>query len=402
MANIGLGALEGGEGPEAAAEFYEELAREAARRGVTVSTVSITDQEASLENLGRVADATGGSVDRIDPLKLSENFTGILENAVLAVQSQATMLLHQALLFRDTAFDDEKAPLKKSDGSGATSTRQESQEVQRLTKDVGNVFAESEVFFEYSVHPEVRKRAEGLKTIPFQVQISYTRLDGSKCIRVITQTREVTFDQEEAAKDMNHAVLAANCMQRSAKLAQQGDYEKSRLNNVAWGHFMRSSPSNNIQEQRMVLDSWSAQAEQLDSMLQQEQQSESLSGMNMRSMDKSSKRRARSSRRKDTVSSAMYRSCKSSSSSYSPMVVSARSSPSSRGPSSRGPSSRGPSSRGPSSRGPSSRAPPATVSALAQSKEEEEEGEEEVAPQGSQPQSGEGSNSGWMDWLSGK
>eukprot|EP00457_Paulinella_chromatophora_P001328 gb/GEZN01001330.1/.p1 GENE.gb/GEZN01001330.1/~~gb/GEZN01001330.1/.p1 ORF type:complete len:829 (+),score=178.97 gb/GEZN01001330.1/:185-2671(+) len=304
LANVGLGNLEGG--AQDARQFYEQLAAGAARDGVTVSVVSITDQEASLENLGLVADATGGRVDRIDPLKLTDNFTGILENKVVAVRAEAAMLLHDALQFRGDISEEGK--LNKDAAQADT--------VHRLTKAVGNVFAETELFFEYSVRPDAIKKAKGLKTIPFQVQIRYTRLDGSKCIRVLSQTREVTSSKDEVMKNMDHAVMAANAMQRSAALAQQGDYEASRFNNVAWGHYMRAAPSTDSNRQRSVLTAWNQQAAELDGMMHQLQQTEISRGHDVRSMTSDAKRTYRSSGRSDAISSAVYKSKQARSSEY--------------------------------------------------------------------------------------
>eukprot|EP00457_Paulinella_chromatophora_P000350 gb/GEZN01000350.1/.p1 GENE.gb/GEZN01000350.1/~~gb/GEZN01000350.1/.p1 ORF type:complete len:700 (-),score=146.51 gb/GEZN01000350.1/:2574-4673(-) len=316
LANIGLGALDGA-AREAAEEFYEQLGTSAARDGVTVSTISITDQEASLENLGRVADATGGTVERIDPLKLTEQFKGILENPVIAVQTQATMLLHHGLQFRgvDVAATQESKTVGGKGEKSETATNA----VHRLTKDVGNVFGDTELFYEYQFRPEfLEKRTKGLKTIPFQVQIKYTRLDGSKCIRVLSQTREVTTDETEAVLDMDHALLAANAMQRSAALAQAGDYEGSRVNNVAWSHFMSNSPSKTPQRQTEVIRKWRADAGQLDSLMQQEQQREASEGSStqLRAMTGVAKKSARSSRRSDGIAAVMYRSNKSNSANY--------------------------------------------------------------------------------------
>ena len=38
---------------------------------------------------------------------------------------------------------------------------------------------------------------EKIKSFPFQTQISYTALDGSKCLRVITQSQEVCNERDE-------------------------------------------------------------------------------------------------------------------------------------------------------------------------------------------------------------
>jgi hypothetical protein len=50
----------------------------AKERGVAVSVVSIEGEECRLENLGVVAELTGGDVTKVDPEHLHENFANIL------------------------------------------------------------------------------------------------------------------------------------------------------------------------------------------------------------------------------------------------------------------------------------------------------------------------------------
>lgn len=71
-----------------------------------------------------------------------------------------------------------------------------------MARDLGNVNEETEVNFEY----RMKKVRELLKmqdldmtiitSLPFQAQITYNALDGSKCIRVITNTLEISNNKE--------------------------------------------------------------------------------------------------------------------------------------------------------------------------------------------------------------
>ena len=52
---------------------------------------------------------------------------------------------------------------------------------------------------ELELQPENEKGSEnGPQTLPFQVQIKYTSLDGQKCLRVFTETRPVTSERSVA------------------------------------------------------------------------------------------------------------------------------------------------------------------------------------------------------------
>jgi hypothetical protein len=62
-----------------------------------------------------------------------------------------------------------------------------------LTKDFGNVNDETDLCFEYQIKPlrELLKLTEvdfsQISKLPFQAQISFTAMDGSRQVRVITQ-----------------------------------------------------------------------------------------------------------------------------------------------------------------------------------------------------------------------
>lgn len=63
-----------------------------------------------------------------------------------------------------------------------------------MVRDIGNVTEETEITFEYTLK-KIRELAKmedvdltKIQAFPFQTQIEFTALDGSKCIRVITET----------------------------------------------------------------------------------------------------------------------------------------------------------------------------------------------------------------------
>lgn len=61
-----------------------------------------------------------------------------------------------------------------------------------MTREIGNVTVDTEITFEYTMKKisELVKMEDldltKIKELPFQVQIAYKALDGSKCVRVIT------------------------------------------------------------------------------------------------------------------------------------------------------------------------------------------------------------------------
>jgi hypothetical protein len=72
-----------------------------------------------------------------------------------------------------------------------------------LARELGNVNEETEVTFEYRMKKvkELLKMADldmtKVTSLPFQAQITYTALDGSRCVRIITNTLEISSDKED-------------------------------------------------------------------------------------------------------------------------------------------------------------------------------------------------------------
>jgi len=70
-----------------------------------------------------------------------------------------------------------------------------------MTRDIGNVTEDYEITFEYTLKKisELAKMEdfdlEKIKELPFQTQIHYKALDGSRCIRVITEVLNTTTDR---------------------------------------------------------------------------------------------------------------------------------------------------------------------------------------------------------------
>jgi hypothetical protein len=74
LANIGLGAFDEAKGVGEIAkveEFYEMVSQYAKNHGVTVNIVSIIGDECNLDSLCKLAEMTGGNVERVDPVTLT-------------------------------------------------------------------------------------------------------------------------------------------------------------------------------------------------------------------------------------------------------------------------------------------------------------------------------------------
>ena len=177
LANIGLGAfdeIKNEEQLKVVDKFYEEMAAFAKDKGVTVNIISIEGEECNIDTLSKISEATGGEVSRVNPIQLTQNFSNILSLPVIATKVITKVQLHKGLEFRN------EDPLNLSTDKSV------------LTKDLGNVTQETEITFEYRLKSikELVKMDDidltKISSFPFQAQITFTALDGSKCVRVIS------------------------------------------------------------------------------------------------------------------------------------------------------------------------------------------------------------------------
>lgn len=100
LANIGLGAfdeIKTKEQQDKIDQFYERVATFAKEKGITVNIVSIIGDECNLDSLSKLAEITGGNVERVDPVQLTKNFASILSQPIIASNVQCKVKLHKGL-----------------------------------------------------------------------------------------------------------------------------------------------------------------------------------------------------------------------------------------------------------------------------------------------------------------
>jgi hypothetical protein len=178
LANVGLGAFDEAKTDKQIAEievFYERVGQFAKTNGVTINLISIEGDECNIGSLSKLAELTGGMVERVNPTNLTKNFANILALPVIATNVITKVKLHKGLTFRN------ELPQNMNENQTL------------LVRDFGNVTEDSVFTFEYTIKTiaELIEMEDLdltiLKQIPFQAQISYTALDGSKMLRVISK-----------------------------------------------------------------------------------------------------------------------------------------------------------------------------------------------------------------------
>lgn len=134
LSNVGLGAFDEVHTKDqelAVNSFYEKLGEYAKSKGITVSIISIEGEECKISTLATLAELTGGTVERVDPIQLTQNFANILQLPVIATNVVCKVKLHKGLEFRN------EDPVNLSEDKSL------------MVRDLGNVTEETEITFEY-------------------------------------------------------------------------------------------------------------------------------------------------------------------------------------------------------------------------------------------------------------
>lgn len=223
LANVGVGSLDGGGKAADVEAFYMGLGHEAAAKGILIDVVGIAGDGCDLETLGNMSDLTGGSVLKVEPERLAENFAGMLKSTLIASKVEVNIQLHRGLRLRNM------------DTPAANNTH-------RCTIAVGNVTADSELSFEYEALPAEVRVTMGLPadlaTLPFQLQIKYTRPDGTRLLRVVTAEQMATRNRQEAERQAKPSIIASHATKQSAAMARKGAYTSSRVQMRAWSNLL--------------------------------------------------------------------------------------------------------------------------------------------------------------------
>jgi len=297
IANIGLGSMESEAVKAAAQQFYEGVGRRAQASQVAVSVVSIEGEECQLSGLLPIVELTGGTVSKVDPQHLAEDFSNILAARMIGSGVNVTVLLHKALKFRNA----DPAWLQQR-GS-------------RMVRSLGNVTEADLLIFEYTFKSAEERQAESidithLSSVPFQVRIEYTSPEGAKCVFAHTEVQPVTTNKQEAMQQANFDILAKNGQVRSAALAQEGDYEQAMVNAHIW---KKALVKNSVSKEQVgSVQRYVRESEPLYSALQSEKMEELGEAEEDAEVDGEAKKMKRRAKTKDVVTVTSHKMKKKS------------------------------------------------------------------------------------------
>ena len=74
-------------------------------------------------------------------------------------------------------------------------------------------------------------------------------MDGSKCIRVITDLKQISTEREELEQKADFNILGQHAIQQSANIARMGNHREAQAYAKGWGRRMRKQAVTTEQHQ---------------------------------------------------------------------------------------------------------------------------------------------------------
>jgi len=201
MANQGIGSLENVRFNKDDTEkseielLYDKFGETAKDAGVTVSVIGIKGAECRMENLGAVADATGGSVDLAEPGNL--DFSGTIEEPILASRVSVIVRVDPAFIFEN----------------GTNALAAEVGNVKRITQHQCVLFS--------SPDDKIKPPSE----VRLQCEITFTMTNGAQHLRVVEKVIPFKADVREAVDGINVQLVGGYVSRTAAKMAHDGEVE---------------------------------------------------------------------------------------------------------------------------------------------------------------------------------
>uniref|UniRef100_A0A4W3K191 Circularly permutated Ras protein 1-like n=1 Tax=Callorhinchus milii TaxID=7868 RepID=A0A4W3K191_CALMI len=214
--------------------FYQQLAEYAGQRGVIVSVLTIEGTDCRLQELGQMADKTGGKVNIVNPISLYNEFQLILEDDIIATNTTAIFVVNESLYFKH-----------------------EGEPVSRLVRYVGNVTKDTEITFEFGIKEGSEQKIHQMPSLPFQLQLAFRLPDGRHGYRIVSLDRPTTSSSAIVKSNLNLAVLQIHSAQLSARLVMEGRLQEAQREALAQKELIEDVLGKRKDaEQEAIYESW--------------------------------------------------------------------------------------------------------------------------------------------------
>ncbi|KAI3386641.1 hypothetical protein SNEBB_002311 [Seison nebaliae] len=168
-------------------KFYHELGQLAKECGVIIDLMSVKNCDCNLKDLGHVALLTEGDVRLFDPQTDSNDFAEMLKIEQIASNVETTFRMPKGFQVIDATNEEENIRIVEQ-GNVVTNV-QETFEIR--IKDTSN--------------DNILKWKE--KKIPYQAQIKYRKMDGSKFLKIYSNEIEATNEMSNLDTGSKYQVL---------------------------------------------------------------------------------------------------------------------------------------------------------------------------------------------------
>ena len=227
LANEGVGSI-GMSDKEKAKLFYERIGEEAEKKGISINLITFKDEHSEIEILMKMVEKSGGEITRVTPENIIEQFSGLVESNIIGVDTNLEVILPNILKFRNE--NNKKLENYES----------------KYKSYIGNARNNMMDYFEFKFKKskllsDMRLKISDLKKLPIQCLIEYNDKNNGKYVKVCTELKSVSSNKEEILKQANLKIVSGNAIQKSAKMAMEGNYKKAQINSKAWKKFLNSN-----------------------------------------------------------------------------------------------------------------------------------------------------------------
>eukprot|EP00041_Stephanoeca_diplocostata_P029544 m.875466 g.875466 ORF g.875466 m.875466 type:complete len:664 (-) comp23578_c0_seq14:948-2939(-) len=216
LSNVGVGALSPDPSDferEYCTAFYTRATAYAVSKNVCVSVISIEGEDCNLAELGRLAEATGGTVHRVRPDELNVSAAEILAHPIHATNVDVRLVPHTSLQPYYNARPDPNLHA-----------------INTQVQTLASVTSTTEATFQFGPASEERKRSLPVlptapHRVPIQIQVEYTTLSPpQRLLRVFTSELLVTDVLAQAQQNMDLELVIMHAARTSAQLGLEGNF----------------------------------------------------------------------------------------------------------------------------------------------------------------------------------
>jgi len=223
LPNVGCGSLE--DAPIAPArEFYNQVIELAKSYKINISILGISGCDIDIGVIGKVAEETNGTLTTLHPLEMAREIRKLTQNPVIATDLEVSICLHPSL------------ELHRLDSKLGLS---------RMVQTFPNATSELDLSFMFANRA---RNKEFVNEYPFQLQIKYTKLDGMRCLRVISAMKPGT-PHLGSCQNTVISLCGLAFTQKAAKLCQQAEYYSARLLLKSASRFLSKAALNDEQSE---------------------------------------------------------------------------------------------------------------------------------------------------------